>query len=190
MGPLLNRRAGSQVLGLFLWLPLVLGACALPVRPGCSQERSLPQQREVFLTVGIAAENIASSIIVDRSGRSVFNADYTVWMLSPPALCKVLPAEDVDRIERALVPLLEQPGQDSETPNFPYLLLVYTSSGEERSFFYNTTTTQSPERERALHVVLTALHRAYGSRFVRELRGAGLLSLLPDSPMSNKEIHR
>ncbi len=146
----------------------------------------LPKQDEVFLTVGIAATNVASSLSIDRSGRSIFNADYTVWMLSPPAFCRALPDDELDEIEYALAPLLDEPCQDcSQPPAMPYLVLIYTTNNRERSFFYDTVRKQSPERERALEVILAALHRTYGSRFARELRGAGLLSLLPDSPKSD-----
>jgi len=176
-------RAEMGILASLLWVPLALGVCALPFSPGCSPGESLPRQEELFLTLVLDGRNAESSVSLDRSGRSLFNPDYTEWMLSAPSVCRTIPVDDLRQIENALTSLADDPGDGwAMRPEPPVLLFGFSPDGERRVFFVRPHALLPPEREHALRIVLTVMEQTYGDRFVRELHGAGLLPLLREPP--------
>lgn len=109
----------------------------------------------------------------------MFSAAYTEWALSPARFCETVPTEGVERIEALWSTRSEgmdygewyTPGRE------PFLWVTYYGEGGKRDFF--VTADESGTRlAEAAAITLRVFVDTYGERFERELRGAGLGSLL------------
>lgn len=174
----------SEALPLLCCLSMsTLGVCALPVAPGCQPGESLPQGDEL-LGVALVADRLASSVLIDRDGRSMFSPDFTVWMLSTPGVCRTISEDDLlalqsawDRVDPDLL------GGDPRETRKPFLRIVYVADGAPRKLSVSPDGVGAkPDLERAVALTLALLHRTYGDRFLRELRAAGLEALLGEPP--------
>lgn len=187
MKPMAKGFPASGTFGLLLLAQLLLGGCVPPVMPGCSPDESLPLEEDHFLTVMLEdGDTGGGSVSIDRTGRSFFVPDYTVGLFTTPALCRTLSAEDLQEIRNALSSLENDPGDPwPKKLDSPALALGYTENGVFRGYFVKPRSDQDPARREAARRILAALSHIYGNRFVRELRGAGLLPLL-DSPSEKR----
>ncbi len=164
-------------------LASVVVGCFLPVTPGCTLEDSLPGD-DGFLTVQLVGRRVASSVYIDQAGKSRFHPDATVWLLSTPGLCRTVPLQDFSRMKESWNTLQALPGErPGERPERPFLAILWIEGDRTRSFFLKPGDLhRSNQLEKTLDLTLRVVEETYGNRFVRELRAAGLESLLPEPP--------
>jgi hypothetical protein len=174
----------SEALSLLCCLSMsTLGVCALPIAPGCHPGESLPQGDQL-LGVVLVADRLASSVLIDRDGRSMFSPGFTVWMLSTPGACRTIPEDDLFALQSAWESVdPDLFGGDPRETRKPFLRIVYVADGAPRKLSVSPDGVgTTPDLERAVALTLAVLHRTYGDRFLRELRSAGLEGLLGEPP--------
>ena len=160
--------------------------CFLPMSPGCTPEESLPRGDAPFLYVGLRSDRGLASVGIDRTGRSQFRGEYTVWMLATPGSCRTLPEDDVRRLEETWRRLSEtSPPVAERLPERPFLRVSYYPARSAPNLSPDCTfdlrpgsTDQSAELEEAAKLTLSILTRTFGDRFVQEIRAAGLEALV------------
>jgi hypothetical protein len=111
-------------------------------------------------------------------------------MLSTPGSCQTIPAEDLSLLDEAWRRVAEDPHRaGSRMPERPDLRVAYWTEGGDHDLTPDFTffiqpggSDQSDELEQAAAATLEILWRAYGDRFLRELRAAGLEDLLGAPP--------
>lgn len=155
--------------------------CAL-VMPGCDPGDSLPQKAETFLHLALAADDRASTVTIDRTGRTQFIPGHTTSSLSlwrNPAFCRTISDRDLFILEQEWSKLSGSSGDPwAQRPEQPLLMVEHLADGEQTIFFIKSTKAgERPALETAAAVTLSVVGRTYGNRFLRELRAAGLQDL-------------
>ncbi len=175
--------------GLFLWMPLALGVCALPFSPGCGPDESRPGEdilvQMVLLTettYGTSVVRDGASFVIDREGRSRFIGGSTVWALTPPSSCKTLPSSELQELQDAWREAIAAAGEMARTePPPPYLVAIYYADDARKPLFLKPGREgEAPKLRRAVRETFRILEAAYGHRVRRELRASGLAELGPD----------
>jgi len=167
-----------------------LTGCHVPVSPGCTAEENLPTNEVLFLYVGIVTDRGVASVGIDRTGRSQFRGEHTVWMLATPGSCRPIPEEDIRLLEETWEGLSEQRlPSHSKLLDRPFLRIAFATEAEphdlspDSAFFLKPgSTDHTPELEEAARLTLSILARVYGDRFLREIQAAGLGALASGPP--------
>lgn len=167
---------------MLLWIAFTLGACALPVSPGCSAEDSLPEDSQMFLVLLLATEGTqGASFAIDRDGRSQLLGGHTAWLLTPIRTCRTVPSEDVLRLQEAWRLAIAGPGENAKRrPSHPFVALSYHDPAGVREQVYvkPDRADQSSTLEHAVALTARILQQVYGDRILREFRAANLAELL------------
>ena len=125
-----------------------------------------------------------TSVMVDRAGRAHLLPADTENLFSSGWACKRIPPEDVRKLEQVWAPL--SPRRQAH-PEPAYFMIEYrppnlpAAAREPAPTFFipKEGFERSSDLGRALEATLEILESAYGRRYVRELRAAGLDDLLP-----------
>lgn len=181
-----RRTWTANVLGAALLLPvlLTLQGCFLPRYPGCGADfENRPSGDDMVVSLVLASKeqgyNQAAGLSVDAEGHSEFVAEYTVWALSPPVLCNEIPQGEVEQIATAWDQVDAVPLEAWGERPTPYLAVAFRPGGdEERYVVMPASEEENPALLEAARLTVGVFVEAYGDRLVRELRYAGLESLL------------
>ena len=172
----------------------VFCGCFSPVFPGCGPHReNAPDGESALITVYIGSEtqgvSRGSFVSVDQSGRSELVGDHTVWLFSFPVVCKTVAQRDVLRIRDAWESVARDGSVTArgKAEARPYLAISFspgetsaTEGGDAVSYVVRPNHLETgSDFENALSLTLDVLIDLYGDRLVREIRYAGLESLLP-----------
>ena len=191
-----HAKSPAHVLALMLQIGrfvlfIALGGCYyIPVSPGCSPEKDLPESEDLFLHVGLAGDRGGATVGIDRAGRSQFWARSTVWMLSTPGSCKSIPENDVRLLEETWRRLSEGPRSVcSQTPQPPFVRIAVFGGVTKPDLPPDRVFCLKPDSqfeegtvEEAAALTLSVLVRTYGDRFLREIQAAGLEPLVHRLP--------